>query len=126
MPSFTLPGGNSGSTLGFDLQSSTDFSGEGDNEQSNALRGSVTVTVIEVLANGYLRVRGEKRIGTNGGNEYVKLSGIVRPEDVDTNNTVASTKVADATLVYVGDGQVADANVMGWLARFFISALVPF
>lgn len=126
LPSFTLPGGNSGSTLEFDLQSSTDFSGEGDNEQSNALSGSVTVTVVEVLANGYLRVRGEKRIGTNGGNEYVKLSGVVRLEDIDTNNTVASTKVGDATLVYVGDGQVAKANVMGWLSKFFISALAPF
>jgi flagellar L-ring protein precursor FlgH len=124
--SFTLPGGSPGATLGFDLQSSTDFLGEGDNEQRNALSGSVTVTVIEVLANGYLRVRGEKRIGTNGGNEYIKLSGIVRPEDIDPNNTIASTKVGDATLVYVGDGQVADANVMGWLARFFISAFVPF
>ncbi len=112
--------------LGFALNSSADFSGEGDNEQSNQLRGSVTVMVTEVLPNGYLRVRGEKRIGTNGGNEYVRLAGIVRPEDIDTRNSVASTKVADATLVYVGDGQVANANFMGWLAKFFISALVPF
>jgi flagellar L-ring protein precursor FlgH len=115
-----------GANLGFDLESSSDFSGEGDNAQSNLLKGSVTVTVVDVLPNGYLRVRGEKRIGTNGGNEYVKLAGVVRPEDIDASNTVPSTKVGDATLLYVGDGQVADANVMGWLARFFISALVPF
>lgn len=126
-PSFGIPGiKNNGLTFGFGLDSSSDFDGEGDNAQSNELTGSVTVMVTEVLPNGYLRVRGEKRIGTNGGNEYVKLSGIVRPEDVDKNNTVASTKVADATLLYVGDGQVANANAMGWLARFFISALVPF
>jgi flagellar L-ring protein precursor FlgH len=117
-----LKGGN----LGFNLSSSSDFEGEGNNDQSNALSGSLTVTVVEVMANGYLRVRGEKRIGTNGGNEYVKISGIVRPEDIDTTNTVDSTRIADATLLYVGDGQIADANKMGWLARFFISAVMPF
>jgi flagellar L-ring protein precursor FlgH len=61
-----------------------------------------------------------------GGNEYIRVSGIVRPEDIDTDNTVLSTRIADATLVYVGDGQVADASKMGWLARFFISAVWPF
>ena len=121
-----VPSFLNGANLSFDLESSSDFSGEGDNAQSNLLKGSVTVTVVDVLANGYLRVRGEKRIGTNGGNEYVKLAGVVRPEDIDANNSVPSTKVGDATLLYVGDGEVADANIMGWLARFFISALVPF
>ena len=125
--SFNAPliNGNS-SSLGFSLNSSTDFSGQGDNAQSNELSGSVTVTVIEALPNGYLRVRGEKRIGTNGGNEYVKLSGIVRPEDIDANNSLPSTKIADATLIYIGEGQIANANVMGWLAKFFISSLMPF
>ncbi len=117
-----LHGGN----LSFDLSSDTDFESEGDNAQSNELRGSLTVTVTEVLPNGYLRVRGEKRLGTNSGNEYVKISGVVRPEDIDTTNAVDSTRIADATLLYVGDGQIADANKMGWLARFFISALMPF
>ena len=54
------------------------------------------------------------------------MSGIVRPEDIDTRNTVESTRIADATLVYVGDGQVSKASQMGWLAKFFISALMPF
>jgi len=115
-----------GGDLSFGLNSGSDFEGEGDNAQSNELSGSVTVTVVEVLSNGYLRVRGEKRIGTNSGNEYVKLSGIVRPDDIDTTNTVDSTRVGDATLQYVGDGAIADANKMGWLARFFVSAFMPF
>ena len=54
------------------------------------------------------------------------FKGIVRPEDIDTRNTVESTRVADATLVYVGDGQVSKATTMGWLAKFFISAIMPF
>jgi flagellar L-ring protein precursor FlgH len=124
--SFGIPGFNGDYDLSQSLQSNTAFSGDADNEQSNELSGSVTVMVTEVLANGYLRVRGEKRIGMTGGNEYIRVSGIIRPEDIDTNNTVESTRVADATLIYVGDGQVSKASQMGWLAKFFISAIMPF
>jgi flagellar L-ring protein precursor FlgH len=108
------------------LESSTDFEGEGDAAQGNKLIGEVTVTVVQVLSNGNMAIRGEKRIGINQGNEYVRIAGIVRPEDIDPLNVVLSTKVADATFQYVGEGQVADAAVMGWLSRFFISAFWPF
>jgi flagellar L-ring protein precursor FlgH len=108
------------------LKGESTFDGAGDADQKNQLSGSVTVSVIEVLPNGNLYVRGEKRIGINQGNEYVKLAGIVRPIDIDSSNTVESTKIGDATIMYVGDGQVADASKMGWLARFFISAIMPF
>lgn len=123
---FGLPGQNGSYDLSQSLQSSTAFEGDGENTQENEFSGSLSVVVTEVLGNGYLRVRGEKRIGMTGGNEYIRVSGIVRPEDIDTANTVDSTRIADATLVYVGDGQVADASKMGWLARFFISAFWPF
>jgi len=117
---------NKDNNLGMNLQSTHAFDGEGDSSQSNKLTGDITVTVIEVLSNGYLSVRGEKRIGINQGNEYVKLSGIVRPSDIDSTNTVESTRLADPTIIYVGDGPVADSNVMGWLSKFFISAIMPF
>lgn len=128
---FNAPGllplaSNRDNNLGFSLESENEFSGEGDSEQNNELTGNITVTVVEVLPNGYLVVRGEKRIGINQGNEYVKVSGIVRPADIDSTNTVLSTRLADPTIVYVGDGAVADSNVMGWLGRFFISAIFPF
>ena len=82
--------------------------------------------MIEVLPNRNLIVRGEKRIGINQGKEYVRLSGIVRPQDITPENTVESTRIADPTISYVGEGMVADANSMGWLARFFNSVLFPF
>lgn len=124
--SFDLPGRSSSFNLGQSLESSTSFAGDGDNTQNNQFNGSISVMVTDVLPNGYLKVRGEKRIGMTGGNEYIRVSGVIRPEDIDTRNTVDSTKVADATLVYVGDGQVSMASQMGWLAKFFISALMPF
>ncbi|MGE0388340.1 MAG: flagellar basal body L-ring protein FlgH [Gammaproteobacteria bacterium] len=130
-PSFSLPGAlplasTTGNTLESNLSSSHDFEGKGDSSQSNRLTGDITVTVADVLPNGNLVVRGEKRLNLNQGNEYVKIEGIVRPLDIGADNTVLSTKVADATIVYSGDGAQADANKLAWLARFFISALLPF
>ncbi len=123
-PKFGVNGSNA--DLSVSTASNHSFEGDGSSEQKNALNGDVTVTVVEVLGNGYLSVRGEKRIGINQGNEYIKLSGIVRPYDIAPDNTVDSTKIADPTIIYVGDGAVADSNVLGWLSRFFISAIMPF
>lgn len=108
------------------LASSTDFEGTGKSTQSNSLSGEITVTVAEVLANGNLVVRGEKLLTLNQGHEHIRFSGIVRPEDIASDNSVLSTRVADARIVYAGEGAVADANGLGWLSRFFISIFFPF
>ncbi|HAZ61913.1 MAG TPA: hypothetical protein DCY89_10110 [Gammaproteobacteria bacterium] len=112
--------------LASNVASNHDFEGASDASQRNSLRGDITVTVAEVLPNGHLLVRGEKRLNLTEGNEYVKISGIVRPNDISPDNSVQSTRLADATLVYAGDGQGAGATRLGWLARFFTSALLPF
>ncbi|MEW7975841.1 MAG: flagellar basal body L-ring protein FlgH [Candidatus Thiodiazotropha endolucinida] len=126
VPGFVPVPNNKDVGLGFSLDSSHDFSGDGSATQSNALNGKITVSVIEVLPNNNLYVRGEKRIGINQGTEYVRLSGIVRPRDISPDNNVDSTRIADPTITYVGEGALADANSMGWLARFFNSVLSPF
>jgi flagellar L-ring protein precursor FlgH len=108
------------------LASSTDFEGTGESTQSNSLSGEITVTVAEVLANGNLVVRGEKLLTLNQGHEHLRFSGIVRPADIAADNSVPSTKVADAKIVYAGEGAVADANALGWLSRFFVSIFFPF
>lgn len=130
-PQFGLPGIlpldiTSGNTLASKLSSKHAFKGKSATDQNNSLTGDITVTVSDVLPNGNLIVRGEKRLNLNAGNEYVKISGIVRPIDIQANNTVPSTKIADATIVYNGDGAESDASKIGWLARFFVSALMPF
>ncbi len=114
------------STLGTGLSSSQDFAGEGSSSQGNSLTGNITVTVVDVLPNGNLMVRGEKWLTLNQGDEYIQISGIVRPVDVRADNTVLSSLVADARITYSGEGFVADSNKMGWLSRFFASALWPF
>lgn len=119
-------GGIANSTLANQLNAKRDFNGEGDSSQSNSLNGNITVVVKEVLANGNLRVSGQKMVTINQGSEYVRLEGFVRPLDVSPDNTVLSTKIANARVSYSGSGVVADANSMGWLSRFFNSVLWPY
>lgn len=108
------------------ISSAYDFAGEGESKQSNSLTGSVTVTVVEVQANGNLVVQGEKWININQGEEYIRLRGIVRPSDISPDNTISSVRVANAQIQYSGEGSLADANEQGWLAKFFNSPWMPF
>jgi len=112
--------------LGIGVDSSSEFEGEGKSNQSNRLSGSIAVTVSQVLPNGNLMVQGEKWIQINQGGEFVRLKGIVRPSDVSSDNTVLSTHVADAKISYGGRGALDEANVTGWVVRFFMSPLWPF
>lgn len=125
--SFSLPGHPGRNyTLGTDIKASRDFAGAGDSSQSNQLDGNVTVTVAEVLSNGNLVVRGEKKVTINQGDEYIQFSGIVRPVDIEPDNTVLSTLVADAKVSYTGTGTINSANSSGWLANLFNSKWWPF
>jgi len=115
-----------------DLSLSAGYSGDratkGDSKagQGNSLTGSITVTVADVLPNGIIAVRGEKWMTLNTGDELVRIAGMVRADDIATDNTVPSTRVADARITYSGTGSFADASQPGWLDRFFISPLWPF
>ena len=120
----TLLGGNLTSNgkqlLNNEWESTQDFKGKGNSSQSNSLDGNITVTVAEVYPNGNLYVRGEKWLTLNQGEEFVQVSGIVRPVDISSDNSVPSFKVADARITYSGKGTLADANRPGLLARFFM------
>jgi flagellar L-ring protein precursor FlgH len=103
----------------------SNFNGRGQTGQSNSLVGEISVVVSEVLPNGTMRIRGEKLLHINRGNETIRISGIVRPGDISADNRVASTRVADAQIDYVGRGEISRASRQGWLQRFF-SILSPF
>ncbi len=107
------------------LESSRAFAGSGDSAQSNSLTGEIAVTVTNVLPNGLLAVRGEKIIGLNQGSEFIRLSGLVRPQDVSSDNIVLSRKIANARIYYGGGGVIAESNSKGWLTRFFDSPMFP-
>jgi flagellar L-ring protein FlgH len=112
--------------LSASVENESEFDGEGDSKQSNRLEGEVTVTVAQRLSNGNLLVRGQKWITINQGREYVRIQGIVRPIDIDPDNSISSLKVADAMIAYGGKGALADANTPGLLSRFFNLPWMPF
>jgi flagellar L-ring protein FlgH len=101
------------------------FKGKGDAAQSNALTGEVSVTVAAVYPNGTMLVRGEKLITLNRGDERVQFSGLVRTTDINADNRVLSSRIADARIRYTGKGEIARASQQGWLQRFF-SRISPF
>jgi flagellar L-ring protein precursor FlgH len=100
---------------------SNTFDGKGETASSNLFTGSITVTVLEVLANGNLVVAGEKQIGIRQNSEVLKFKGVVNPNNIRPGNVVDSTQVADARLDYRGGGAIEEAQIQGWLTRFFNS-----
>lgn len=115
-----------GSTVG---ESSSESSRASSGSSSEDLTGTITVTVIDVLANGNLVVSGEKQVALNHSDEYIRFSGVVNPTTISGANTVQSTQVADAHIEYKNAGAwnevVNDAQTLGLVGRFFMSVL-PF
>lgn len=102
-----------------------DFKGDAKSEQQNSLRGSIAVTVHQVLPNGTLLIRGEKNLRLNQGSEFIRLTGMVRVEDINRSNQVSSLNVANANISYAGRGVLNDSNSAGWLTRFFTHPIFP-
>jgi len=103
---------------GINLNGATiESSGQGNAAQRATLTGSVAATIVEILANGNLVVRGEKQLALTEGAEVIQVSGIIRPEDVSPNNTVQSRRLANAQIAYRGSGDLANASRPGWGMR---------
>ncbi len=109
-----------------DFSGGRSFDGTGETDQENSLTGSIAVTVAGTLPNGLLEIRGEKWMTLTTGNEYIRLRGLIRPEDISSTNTISSTKIADARISYSGTGELVEASRQGWASRFFNSQLWPF
>lgn len=107
-----------------EAKSNNSFDGGGESSSKNNFIGTITVTVIEALPNGNLVVSGEKQIGINQGQEFIRLSGVINPIHVMAN-TISSTQIADARIEYRANGYIDEAQTMGWLSRFFLN-VTPF
>lgn len=92
---------------------------------TNNFNSTLTVTVIDVLSNGNLVVSGEKQVALDKGVEYIRFSGVVNPDTIQSGNVVSSTQVADARIEYRTNSRIDKAAAMAWMARFFMNVL-PF
>lgn len=123
-------GGNNvnigGDSIQLGVDSSNAFKGDSKSDQSNSLSGTISVSVLKVFANGNLLVRGEKWIALNTGQEYLRLTGIIRQQDISSTNSIASTKIANARIEYNGTGSFQNGQQPGWISRFFASTAWPF
>ena len=103
--------------------STNNFEGKGTTESANTFTGTITATVLEVLPNGHLVVSGEKQIGVNEHVGVLKFSGQIDPRAIQPGNVVASSQIANMRIEQRGRGAQAEAQAIGWLARFFLSVM---
>lgn len=117
--SITIPGIRQGGIQGHVVNTASNqlFNGDGESNEQNKLRGTVSVTVIRVLSNGNLVIQGESWLTINQGREYIRLTGIVRPDDIEPNNMISSQRVADARIAYSGNGQVSNVSRGGVMTQ---------
>lgn len=94
-----------------------DFSGSGETSRNETMTASITATVVEVVPNGNLMIRGTREVGVNNENQLITLTGIIRPSDISPDNTILSSYIADARITYSGRGAVSDKQRPGWLLR---------
>lgn len=106
-----------------DASASSRFEGSGKTEASNALSGTLAVSVIDVLPNGNLLVGGDKRMSLSGNLTTLRFTGVIRRRDIQYGNVISSRKVADARIEQLGRGVVADATTVGWMQRLFMTVL---
>jgi len=124
----TVPGGSmtvNGKVVELGMGQDQDFEGESGSSQSHKMHGRITVSVIDVLNNGNLVVRGEKWLVINNGKEYIRLTGIIRPLDITEQNSVESFQVADSRIEFSATGEHADVQTRGWLSSLFSGSLWP-
>jgi flagellar L-ring protein precursor FlgH len=120
--SLSLDGTSTGSpsllgNFGASGKAGTGFRGEGTVKQSGKLLGSITVSVVEVLPNGNLRIEGSKEVGVNKEQEILTISGVIRPQDLASDNSILSTYVSEARINYSGKGPVDAGQRQGVVFR---------
>jgi|SRR6056300_961354 flagellar L-ring protein precursor FlgH len=101
----------------FSTGADNSFSGSGSTAQSNSLSGSLSVHVVRVFGNGNLEILGQKKLVLNNGDEYIRVSGIVRPRDISAENVVQSDRIANAEINYIGAGDIARTGKKGWYTK---------
>ena len=101
----------------FSTGADNSFSGSGSTAQSNSLSGSLSVHVVRVFGNGNLEILGQKKLVLNNGDEYIRVSGIVRPRDISAANVVQSDRIANAEINYIGAGDIARTGKKGWYTK---------
>jgi flagellar L-ring protein precursor FlgH len=103
--------------IGLEGGAANSLKGAGDTSRNTTLTAKISARVIRVLDNGNLVIEGRRQVTVNADDQFILITGIVRPEDITTENTIASQYVADARILYTGEGIIDDKMRPGWLTR---------
>jgi len=106
-----------GSKIEIGGSSSSNLKGTGNTTRGGQLEGTITARVIRVLDSGNLVIEGRRQLTVNNEDQYIIITGVIRPEDITTDNTIASRYIADARIVYTGKGIINDKMRAGWATR---------
>jgi flagellar L-ring protein FlgH len=104
--------------FGVSGENASTYDGKGSQSRRGNLKARMTVRVVAIRPNGDLVVEGSRVIGINGDKEILTLTGIIRLQDINSDNTVDSYNLADAQITYQGKGSASTATRPGILARF--------
>ena len=110
-------GGSKGGSTALGASVDQSYAGSGAANQSNTITGTMTVMVTRVYANGNMWIEGQKLLSVSQGEEYVRVSGLVRPDDIGPGNSVNSNRIAQANVTYTGAGDIANATKQGWYGQ---------
>jgi len=116
---------NSAANIGFKSNSSNIFSSSGVNTRNEKFTTTITARVIKILGNGNYFIAGSRELLVNGNKQIIKLSGVIRPYDIDQKNTIDSKYIADAKILYQTEGDIDASTTKPWGAKF-IEAVSPF
>ena len=106
-----------GGKIGLEGAAANSLKGAGDTSRNTSVTAKISARVIRVLDNGNLIIEGRRQVTVNADDQFILITGIVRPEDITAENTVASQYVADARVLYTGEGIINDKMRPGWLTR---------
>jgi flagellar L-ring protein FlgH len=99
--------------------SKNDFSGSGETTRSGSLSATITARVVDVMPNGNLAIEGKRELYVNNEKKEILLQGVIRQKDIASDNSIFSTQVADAKVMYTGVGTIGEKQRPGWLSRAF-------
>jgi flagellar L-ring protein FlgH len=98
---------------------SSDFGGSGTTTRKDVLNATISARVIDILPNGDLKIQGSRSVKVNNEEQIIVLKGTVRPKDINQDNMVSSSHIADARITYSGNGIINDRQQPGWFFNFF-------
>jgi len=106
-----------GASIAVGGTSTNSLKGTGDTSRGGTLQARITSKVVRVLDNGNLLLEGRRQMTLNEEDQYIVITGVVRPEDITADNLISSSQIADARIVYTGTGVLHDKQRPGWLTR---------